>query len=273
MNPRRSLRKVLAYARKEYQIQRSYRFAFLLSVFGICTSLATYFFIDRALRGPAPGSFGPYGTSYFAYVLVGNAFFAYVGTALSGTAGRIAQEQQIGTLEALLVTPTSVPLLVFSMVVWNSIYASCEVVLYFLVGALGFGVDLSGVCWTSLGVLLVLVMIVFNSIGLVEAACILVLKRGTVAAWASNGLLALLGGVFFPVHVLPPLLRHVSDLLPVTHAIRGLQMAIYRGATPYEVGHEIRVLGGFCVVLAPLGIWSLGAALRRARRDGSLCQY
>lgn len=264
------LRKVWAYMKKEFLIEMSYKFAFVFSLLGIFTSITTYFFIDRLFGRQMTPDLAPFGAPYFAYVLVGNAFLAYVGTAIGGISGRIAAEQTWGTLEVLFSTPTRLWVLILAMTIWNTSYASAEVVIYFFVGGLGFGVDLSRINWGTLGSILGLVVVVFNSIGLLEAACILVFKRGTVAAWAVNGVWALLGGVFFPVTVLPTWLQRIAAWNPITHAIVGLQLAIYQGAPVTQLAHELWMLGLFCVVLVPLALLSWGWALRRARVEGSL---
>ncbi|MFQ5857613.1 MAG: ABC transporter permease [Anaerolineae bacterium] len=267
---RTELRKVWAYMKKEFLIEMSYKFAFMFSVFGIFTSIATYFFIDRLFGSQMTPDLAPFGTRYFAYVLVGNAFFAYVGTAIGGFSGRIAAEQTWGTLEVLFGTPTRLWVLIGAVMAWNALYASAEVVSYFVVGSVGFGVEFSRVNWATLISILGLVIVAFNSLGLVEAGCLLVFKRGAVAAWAFNSVSALLGGVFFPVTVLPPWLQRIAEWNPVTHAVRGLQLAIYQGAPVTQLARELWVLGLFCAVLVPLGLFSWGWALRRARIDGSL---
>lgn len=268
--PQAELRKVWAYMKKEFLIEMSYRFAFVFSLLGIFTSIATYFFIDRLFGRQMTPDLAPFGAPYFAYVLVGNAFFAYVGTAIGGISGRIAAEQGRGTLEVLIGTPTRLWVLILAMAIWNILYASAEVVIYFFVGGIGFGVDFSRINWGSLVSILGLVIVAFNSLGLLEAASILVFKRGAVAAWAVNGVWALLGGVFFPVTVLPAWLQHISAWIPITHAIRGLQLAIYQGTPVIELARELWILALFCVVLVPLGLFGWRWALRRARADGSL---
>ena len=269
-SPLAELRKVWAYVKKEFLIELSYRFAFVLYIFGIFTALATYFFIDRLFGRQMTPDLAPFGASYFAYVLVGNAFFAYVGTAIGGVAGRVSAEQNWGTLEVLFGTPTRLWVVILAMTVWNTLYASAEVVIYFLVGGVGFGVDLSRINWGSLASVLGLAIVAFNSLGLFEAAWLLIFKRGAVLAWTVNGAGALLGGVFFPVTVLPTWLQHVSAWIPITHAIRGLQLAIYQGAPITQLAGELWTLALFCVVLAPLGLLSWGWALRHARVEGSL---
>lgn len=272
-SPLVEFRKVWAYMKKEFLIEMSYKFAFVFSVFGIFTGIATYFFIDRLFGQQMTPELAPFGAPYFAYVLVGNAFFTYVGTAIGGFSGRIGAEQEWGTLEVIFGTPTRLWVLILAMAIWNTAYASVEVLLYFAVGGVGFGVDFSRINWASLASILGLVIVAFKSIGLFEAGCMLVFKRGAVAAWAVNGLWALLGGVFFPVTVLPGWLQRISEWIPITHAIRGLQLAIYQGAPISELAHELRMLALFCIVLVPLGVLSWRWALRRARVEGSLALH
>lgn len=270
--PLGELRKVWAYVRKEFLIEMSYKFALMFSILGVFTGIATYFFIDRLFGHQITSELAPFGASYFAYVLVGNAFFAYLGTAVGGVSGRIGAEQTWGTLEALFGTPTRLWVVILGMIVWNTLYASAEVVLYFFVGGVGFGVDFSRINWAALASVLGLVIAAFNSIGLLEAACVLVFKRG-VEVWAFNGVWALLGGVFFPVTVLPDWLQGLSAWNPVTYAIRGLQLAIYQGTPVSQLARELGILALFCAVLAPAGLLSWKWALRRARVEGSLPQH
>lgn len=269
-SPLAELRKVWAYMKKEFLIEMSYKFAFAFSVFGIFTGIATYFFIDRLFGQRMTPELAPFGAPYFAYVLVGNAFFAYVGTAIAGLSGRIGGEQEWGTLEVLFGTPTRLWVLILAMAIWNTLYASAEVVMYFVVGGVGFGVDFTRINWGSLASILGLVIVAFNSIGLIEAGCMLVFKRGAVAAWALNSVWALLGGVFFPVTVLPAWLQRISAWNPITHAVRGLQLAIYQGTPVRDLAYELWMLSLFCVLLVPLGLFSWTWALRRAKVEGSL---
>jgi len=269
-SPTDELQKVWAYIKKEFLIEMSYKFAMMFSLLGISTTIATYFFIDRLFGNQMTSDLAPFATSYFPYVLVGNAFFAYVGLALGGFSGRIESEQSLGTLEVLFGSPTKLWVLMLAMVAWNTIYASAEVVGFFVVGGIGFGVDFSQINWLSLISILGLSIVAFNSIGIIEAAWLLVFKRGLAAAWALNGLCALLGGVFFPVTVLPDWLQTIAAWNPITYAIHGLQLAIYQGTPITQLTHELWVLAAFCLVLVPLGLFSWNWALHRAKEDGSL---
>ena len=267
------LRAVLAYARKEWLLELSYRFSLLVGVLGLFTSVATYFFIDRLFGRQIAPALAPFGTSYFAYALVGNAFLAYVGAAIGGLSGRIGAEQSLGTLEILLGTPTRLGVLVVAIAAWTALYAGAELLLFFIVGGWGFGVDFGGISWPTFALVAALVVLIFNALGLLEAGCLVLFQRGAVAAWALNGMAALVGGVFFPVAVLPDWLQAVAELNPITHAVRALQLAIFQGVSVAAVHRELAVLSLVAVLLVPLslGVWRW--ALRRARLEGCLCLH
>ena len=267
------LRAIGAYVRKEWLLELSYRFSLLLGVFGAFTSMATYFFIDRLFGRQITPELAAFGTTYFAYALVGNAFLAYVGTAVGGLSGRVGAEQSLGTLEMLLATPTRLWVLMVAIAAWNMLYASAEVLLFVLVGGIGFGVELGHIAAPALAIVAVLVVLIFNGLGLLEAGCLILFQRGAVAAWLLNGVAALLGGVFFPVAVLPGWLQAIAELNPITHAVRALQLAIFQGASVDRLWRELTVLSLCAVGVVPvsLGVWRW--ALRRARLEGSLCLH
>ena len=116
-------------------------------------------------------------------------------------------------------------------------------------------------------------MVSFNSLGLLAASVILVFKRGNPVAWLFQGVAGLLGGVYFPVEVLPDWLQALSALIPVTYAVRGLQLAVYQGASLPSLSGEILPLAFLAAVLLPLGLFSFAASIRRAKREGSLAHY
>jgi ABC-2 type transport system permease protein len=269
----REFRRIRAYLRKEWLLQLSYGFSFLSATFGVFTTLATYFFIDRLFGRQITPELARFGAPYFAYALVGNAFLAYIGAAIGGLSRRVGAEQSLGTLEVLVGTPTTLSVLILAMAVWNIIYATAEVALFFLVGGVGFGVDLTRINWSALGAVFGLVVVVFNSLGLAEAGCLILFKRGAVGAWALNGICALFGGVFFPVAVLPDWAQWVAELNPIAHAVRGLQLAIFQGVPVTGLGKELAALAVFAAFLAPLALGTWRWALRRARLEGGLALH
>jgi ABC-2 type transport system permease protein len=82
-----------------------------------------------------------------------------------------------------------------------------------------------------------------------------------------------LGGILYPVSVLPAWLQPFSYLLPITHALEAVRQVLLNGKTFGDVYHQVIILSFFCLTLLPAGVLFLLYGLRKARQDGSLVHY
>jgi ABC-2 type transport system permease protein len=64
-----------------------------------------------------------------------------------------------------------------------------------------------------------------------------------------------------------------SYLLPTTYSLDALRRTMLQNASLTDVKHDLLALGGFAVVLLPVGLITFHWAVRRAKIDGSLSQY
>ncbi len=101
----------------------------------------------------------------------------------------------------------------------------------------------------------------------------MVFKRGNPLGWILGSLEGLIGGVYFPVTVLPGWLQFLANFFPITYAIRAIQLAVYQGYPLASLWRETGLLFIFSVVLLPLALVSFKFSLRKARKEGSLGQY
>ena len=265
--------KILAFIKKSFFVQWSYRLAIFLGVLGFLGTLLTFYFIDRLFGFQIVSHLAPYGVNYFSYALVGIAFSGFIGTSLGKVVGQLNHEQAMGTLEALLVSPTRIETLISAMITWDLVYAFVEFAVYIVVGIFLFHIDFSNINILSVLVITLLSIISFNSLSIISAGFIIVFKKGDPVSWLVNIGFELLGGVYFPVTVLPEWLQFISHLFPITYAIRSVELAIYQGATIRDLSSDIFALIVFSFLLLPVGLLILKYALSQAKRDGSLIQY
>ncbi len=256
-----------------YVLWRGYRTALLLSLVAALVSLIqfgwTAHFVADGHTFPA---LAPYGGDLVAYFLVGSAFTAFVGVALSAFQENVRAEIQMGTLEPLLLADIPIVTLAFYLVLWPFTYTLVNTVGLFLLAALLFGVRLA-VRPSSLVLLFVLTTCALSGIGLASTGVVLVTKRGDPIHWLFTALTSLFAGVFYPVETLPAWLQPVSALLPTTYALHGLRLAVLRGAAPVDMGMDLLMLLLFSLLTLPLGAWLLHMGWSRARRTGTLAEY
>ena len=193
----------------------------------------------------------PYGGDYFAFVLIGIAFAGYFGVGLSRFANSLRQAQTTGTLEAMLTTPTSLSTIIISSSLWSYLMTTFRVALYLFIGAVFLNVDLENGNYSLALFVLILTVISFSSLGIIAASFIMVLKRGNPITWFFNATSNLLGGIYYPITVLPTWLLFLSYLLPITYALRAMRLALLRGETLSTIWPDILALIIFCLVLLP----------------------
>ena len=267
------LRKTLAFVKKDFLIESSYKLSFLLSIFGVLSSVLIYFFIDKLFGSKLVGYLEEFGVNYFSYVLLSMAFFSYIGIGLGSFSSRISLEQMQGTLEAVLVTPTRISTILFSLALWNLIFASFNMAIYIILGIFLFKINFTNINILSTLVVFLLTLTSFSSLGILSACFILVFKRGNPLTWVMNSLEGLIGGVYFPVSVLPAWLQFAAKFLPITYAIRAIELAVYQGYALNQLAKEITFLFFFSLLLLPLALTAFKYSLKKAKMKGSLAQY
>ena len=267
------LDKPLAFLKRDFLIAISYRMKFLLQIAGIFISTLMFFFLSKLIGKGVANQLEPYGGDYFAFVLIGVAFTDYLSVSVSSLSGQIRNAQMMGTLEALLVTPTSVPTILFSSSLYNFSFTSLRIILYLVFGVIIFGLKLHITSLLAFIVIMVLTILAFSGIGLLSAAFIIVFKEGSPINWLIGTASGLLGGVIYPVSVLPSWLEPYAYLLPITHALEAMRQILLNGATLGTVYNKALILAVFTALLLPLGLWAFGYGLKIARKEGSLIHY
>lgn len=267
------LEKPLAFIWRDFIEDSSYKLSFLMQVMGIFLSTAMFFFLSKLLGGTGSEYLAPYGGNYFSFVLIGIAFYTYLAVSMKSLSETIREGQMLGTLEALLITQTEISTIIISSSLYSLMWATFKVAAYLLVGVFVFGVDLGTANLAGALVVLVLTIVSFGSLGILSASFVMVLKRGDPVSWIFTSISGLLGGLYYPVAVLPEWLQTFSYLLPVTYALEGMRLAMLQGHTVIQLLPNIIALTIFSIIMFPLSIVAFGFAVKKAKQDGTLTQY
>lgn len=265
-----SLRKPLAFLKRDLLINTSYRAAFLFDLITILSSVVTFFFIARLFGPKAAEYLADYGGDYFSFVLIGIAFSGYLSAALGSFSEAIAEEQAYGTLEAIILSPTRISTVLICSSIGKFIFTSFRVIVYLFLGWLFFGFNLSRANLCSALIILILTIISFSGLSLLSAGFGLVFKRGDPLNWLFHGASRLLGGVYFPIMVLPLWLQKISFFIPLTYCLEAMRKSLLLGSPPEKILPQILALVLFSALFFPLGIFSFSLALKKAKKDGSL---
>ena len=262
---------VAAFLRRDFRINISYRASFAFQSVAIVFELALFFFLSRVVDEAEfswPGS----QRGYFAYAAVGLAVLTIVQVSVGSFSFKLREEQTTGTLEALMATPTSPSLIVLSSAVYDLIRATVSGLVLIVAAVAIFGLHLEldpGVDRDGGGGprrLPGALRLPGGRGGGVHDR----LQAGHGAAGDGVTGLALLGGVYFPIEVLPAPLEWVASALPFTWGLDVLRASLLGGEVEPA---QLAGLFASAALLLPLALLGFTAAVRRARRTGTLGQY
>jgi ABC-2 type transport system permease protein len=267
------LRKCWAFILKDFHTALSYRLAFFAQLVFVFFMVAAFYFFGRMFEGLKVQSLAPYGGKYFPFVLVGVAFSSYLSVAVRSFSDTIRSAQVLGTLEALLVTPTPVGQIILMSSIYSFLATSLRVIITLAIGWLLFDVSFAQANWPGAILVLALTILSFSFLGIFSASIVLAFKRADPSSWLVQGLSYLLGGVYYPIAVLPEWGQWLANILPITHALEAMRMLLLRGASLSDISGSILGLLIFTGLAAPLSVGAFLLSLRHVKREGSLSHF
>jgi len=261
--------KMIVVLRRDLLTALRYRSGFLLTAAGTLLELAAFYYLSRAI---GPG-FRPDGVEYFPFLLVGTGFYTFMVLGIHSFLQVVQEAQQTGTLEVLTTTSTPAPILVLLSALSAFSASALQLLFYLGAGWLLFGVHLPAPNVVGGIVIFLLSLVIAMALGMMAAALQLATQRGSAVLWLLGSGAWLMTGTLFPVGTLPRPLGLLSQLIPLSHSLTGMRLALLQGAQFSRLAGEVAVLLLFCLVLMPFSLWLFSYAVRRARQLGTLSCY
>ena len=262
---------VLACLRRDFAIARSYRLPFVMQAVATAVTLVLFFYVGELVDTSVDGELALVGGSYFGFVVVGIALLRIVQTAMTTFTASIRLEQTTGTLEALLSTAATPSQVILGSATYSLLEAtvtSSAMVLAAVPAGLDIRTTIPGAAAAvaALGGLLVL----FAALGIAIAAFTVVFKQpGSLTTLIVTGL-SILGGVYFPVDLLPGPVRAVASALPFTWGVDVVRDALLGGEV--QAAHLVGLVVS-AVLTLPAALLLFRRAVGAAARRGSLGAY
>jgi len=196
----------------------------------------------------------PAGPGYIDFLLPGIIGISTMGPAIDLTVGVIAGYRASGTLKKIATTPQTGLEWDLSRVISGMAAVALSVIVALLLAWLAFGyIPMAN----ALSVLLVMAgAFMFVGFGMAIAYIIRDREAANMAAFAVTFPLMLISGSIFPVEELPPFLRFISALSPLTYLNDGLRSAMVTGDTG-NAWMNLAIVGMLAIVLFGTGVVAL----------------
>ena len=265
----RSLRELYAFFWRDLLIARTYRTIFVIEIVEALFGVAMFYYVARFVDSPQLERALPEG-GYFAFSLIGFVFLDYLNAAMDAFDRSLQEARDAGTLEHLLVTQTSLPVLLAGSAAYPFAVSALRIGVYLAWGAVLFRFPLQQANWLAVAAVLAGTFLAFAGLGILSASYLLLFKRGNPAKWFLLSVSGVAGGMLFPISVLPDWLQVVAKLNPVTYALEAMRAALLGGAGWTPIWRPLLVLLAFAALLLPMAMLVFAWALRRTKVTGTL---
>jgi len=246
----------------------SYRTQLVSQFLGPLFSIALFYYISRLLTAKTFHSPG----GYFGFVIVGLVIVEILTLSLGIMPGSVRQELISGTIERFLVSahgPINGILGTMAFPLCNAFFSG---ILTLGLAAVIFGLPLAATSFLAIPVAL-LGVIAFMPFAFFLVALVMAFKQAASATQFIVAGIAIVGGLYFPVSVLPGWIRWMSEVQPFTPATDLLRHLLVDSPLVHPAGVELLKLVGFSVVLLPAGFMLLRASIRYGQRSGTIAEY
>ncbi len=263
--------KLRAFLRRDLVEAWSYRTAFITDAINMALQAVLFFYVGKIVDTRSLPEFGGEPVTYFEFVIVGIAISMVMAVGMFRASAAFRKEQLMGTLEVLLMTPTSPATIQLGSVLYDLLYVPLRTGLFFLAVAVAADVNIHSAGILPAVVTLVCFIPFVWGVGILYAGWTLTFKVTGGGIFIS--LLTLTSGAYFPLSVMPGWVETLAEVNPLTAAVETLRETLLGDAGWAEVGDTLIVLFPASLLMLAVGIAGFRAALLRERRRGTLGLY
>jgi ABC-2 type transport system permease protein len=204
-----------------------------------------------------------------AKLLVGGVIWAFLGIIFEIVTETVAWERWEGTIEYTFMAPVSRPVHLIGMGVFAVFYGIIRASILFAAVVAIIGLHVPHANYEAALALLAIASVSFIGIGMMTAVLPLISpEKGTQLGFVAQGLMLVVSGVYYSVHVLPNWMQWLSTISPATYALRGNRAQILEGAgLAWADVWPLLLIGAVSI---PLGLAIFRTGERYAKRHGKL---
>lgn len=218
------------------------------------------------------GGKGTLDTAYMVlYLLIGTLVWRYLSSIFYWITDLINIERWEGTIEYTLMAPVQRLTHMAGQTMFAVGYSILFTGVILLITTLVFQLDLSRSNLLGGAIVLLSGSFAFIGVGVMASTLPLLFpERGSQMTHVFIALMLLVSGVYYPVDVLPGVLRQVAVASPATYVLNGVRKALLEGTPTSELWQYVWPVLLMGVGLIPAGLWVFKQAEMYAKRTGKL---
>ena len=166
------------------------------------------------------------------YMLIGSIIWGYLSVLFEIVSETVSWERWEETIEYTFMAPIRRATHLLSMCGYAILYGILRSALILLIVSIFFDLNLKGANFLSAVIILAIASLSFIGFGIFAAVLPLISpEKGTQAVHIFQSLILMFSGVYYEIQILPIWMQRIAKFSPATYALRGMRMAILKGAS------------------------------------------
>jgi ABC-2 type transport system permease protein len=208
-------------------------------------------------EGVIPGN-----PNYFEFVAPGIMAMTIMFAAMTGLAGSISRERELGTLDGIISAPISRLSIILGKSFAQVVRGLMQAILALILTVVLFGVVVHG-NYGLLALLLLLTVFSFIGIGVMISALASQQETAMTIMMTLTFPMLFLSGALFPIQQMPAAIQVISRGLPLTYAVEALRKCMVLGTGISGMMTEVWVMVAFGVIFTAVAIPVFNRAITR----------
>jgi ABC-2 type transport system permease protein len=201
-------------------------------------------------------------SNYFEFMAPGIMAMTIMMAAMTGLAGSVSRERELGTLDGIVSAPISRLSIILGKSFAQVVRGLLQAVLTLILAVVLFGVVVHG-SYGLLALLLLLTVFSFIGIGIMVSAVASQQETAMTIMMTLTFPMLFLSGALFPVQQMPVVMQWISKGLPLTYAVEALRKCVVLGTGISGMMTQIWVMLGFGVIFTVISIPVFNRAITR----------
>ena len=210
--------------------------------------------------------------NFMAFVLIGAMVSTYIFSGLWGVGNSLREETYWGTLEYIVVSPTSLLVILIGKTLAEFLYATVMVICQAALASIFFGINLTFGKLFPLMMIIVVLIIGFYGFAIAFAGFTLLIKE--VHGWVHTleWVFFLFSPIRYPVEV-NAITKLVSAFVPLTYALVAIRGIILLNKNVISLWQTLLILGIMDIILIGGGYLLFNKLEYRTKKAGTMSQY
>jgi len=267
------LRKIYAFLVRDLKIMFTYKLALSATFLQALFNLFYLILFGSMFGSRYLAILAPYGGDFISYILIGSIGWGFMWSIMESVVTLIRMEMEVGTLESILLTPTSIYTISIAYTISGTIFGFLSMVIILLVGYFIFDINILSNVNIFTVIVLVLSGVLMAGFGMLLGGLTIWTKQIGDITPLLQGVTMFFSGVYFPTSLLPHPFQAIANFIPFYYSIEGLRQSLNCGKISYDLIQTLLIIASFATIFVVLGLYTLRVGLMRAKKEGTIVFY